>query len=109
MDELRLKRYRDKISYVAENLSGLPRKPETRLEKSGVYYQFITAVEAVMDLAAMCVKDTGTPVQDDYSNVESLERSGKIPPGRLLKHRVSRTLWEVPSRDRLPVKAGERS
>ncbi|MHA1734052.1 MAG: DUF86 domain-containing protein [Promethearchaeota archaeon] len=76
---LRLKRYRDKISYITENLSNLPEHPTGGLEKAGVFYQFITSVEAAMDLIAMYLKDTGSKVDDDYSNIEAINQQGRVP------------------------------
>jgi len=33
MDQLRLKRYRDKINFIIDNINNLPLKPKNELEK----------------------------------------------------------------------------
>ncbi|MEM2990457.1 MAG: HepT-like ribonuclease domain-containing protein [Halobacteria archaeon] len=74
----RIARYRDKINYIAENLELIKAKPESELEKSGVFYCLHTSIEAAMDLAAMAIRDMGRKVEDDYANIEILKNSGLI-------------------------------
>lgn len=42
------------------------------VERRAVLYSILTAVEAVMDIVAMLVKDLGFEVGDDYSNIKKL-------------------------------------
>jgi uncharacterized protein YutE (UPF0331/DUF86 family) len=65
MDEIRLKRYRDKINYIVDNIKDLPIKPNNIFEKRGIFYSIQTAIESVIDLVAMLVKDLGIQVKDD--------------------------------------------
>ena len=38
MDELRIKRYRDKINHVVDYIKDLPIEPKNELEKRGIFY-----------------------------------------------------------------------
>ena len=50
MDDLRLKRYRDKINYVIKSIRYLDDKPENELEKRGIFYSLQTSIESIVDL-----------------------------------------------------------
>ncbi|MHA1439991.1 MAG: type VII toxin-antitoxin system HepT family RNase toxin [Promethearchaeota archaeon] len=78
MDELRKKRYRDKINYIVDCLKVLPVKPKNELEKRGIFYSLQTSIEAVIDLIAMVIKDLGIPVKDDESNISELVKKRNI-------------------------------
>ena len=71
-DESRKKRYRDKFDYITDNLENLTLTPKTELEKKGVFYSVQTIIEAIMDIAAMFVKDLGLQVEDDQRNISLL-------------------------------------
>lgn len=72
MNKLRLKRYRDKINYVLDNIKDLPLIPKNDLEKKGIFYSLQTSIESTVDLVAMLVKDLGLPVKDDLTNITKI-------------------------------------
>ncbi len=72
MDEIRFKRYRDKINFIIDNIKDLPIEPKNKFEKRGIFYSLQTAIESTMDLIAMLVKDLGIQVKDDASNISEI-------------------------------------
>lgn len=78
MDELRIKRYRDKINHVIDYINDLPIEPKNELEKRGIFYSLQTSIEAVVDLVAMTTKDLGIPVKDDNSNISEIVKMRKL-------------------------------
>ena len=72
MDELRKKRYRDKINYIIDSLEVLPIEPKNELEKRGIFYSLQTSIESVIDLIAMAIKDLGIPVGEDENNISEI-------------------------------------
>ncbi len=72
MDEIRFKRYRDKINFIIDNIKDLPIDPKNKFEKRGIFYSLQTAIESIMDLIAMLVKDLGIQVKDDASNISEI-------------------------------------
>ena len=72
MDELRSKRYRDKIQHIFDYIQDLPLEPKNELEKRGIFYSLQTSIEAMTDLVAMLVKDLGTQVKDDNFNISEI-------------------------------------
>ena len=87
MDELRLKRYRDKINFIIDNIKDLPIKPNNVFEKRGIFYSIQTAIESVIDLVAMLVKDLGIQVKDDETNINEIIEKRNLNPelGKKLK------------------------
>ena len=75
---MRLGRYREKIEYIIEALDQIPEKPASPIEVSGVFYNLLTSIESAMGIAAMLVKDLGRRVEDDYSNIETLQELGVL-------------------------------
>ena len=73
---MRVKRYRDKIGYIVEHLEKVTIAPQNDLEKSGIFYELHTSIEAAVDLIAMYIKDRGFQVDDDYSNIDKLAELG---------------------------------
>lgn len=80
MDELRIKRYKDKINYIIDNIKDLPTEPKNELEKRGIFYSLQTSIESTIDLIAMLVKDIGIPVKDDASNIDNIIKKRKLDP-----------------------------
>jgi uncharacterized protein YutE (UPF0331/DUF86 family) len=80
MDELRNKRYKDKIQHINDYLQDLPLKPNNELEKRGIFYSLQTSIEATVDLIAMLVKDLGIQVKDDNSNITEIIKIKKLKP-----------------------------
>ena len=72
MDELRSKRYRDKIQHIFNYIQELPLEPKNELEKRGIFYSLQTSIEAMVDLIAMLVKDLGIQVKDDSINISEI-------------------------------------
>ncbi|MFX1572833.1 MAG: DUF86 domain-containing protein [Promethearchaeota archaeon] len=80
MDELRIKRYRDKIQHIFVYIQDLPLEPKNELEKRGVLYSLQTSIEAMVDLIAMLVKDLGIQVKDDNQNISEIVKSRNVNP-----------------------------
>ena len=80
MDELRNKRYNDKIQHIFVYIQDLPLKPKNELEKRGIFYSLQTSIEAVVDLTAMIVKDLGIQVKDDNCNITEIIKIKKLNP-----------------------------
>ena len=78
MDELRTKRYKDKINYIIENIQELPIEPKNELEKRGIFYSLQTSIESTIDLIAMLVKDSGIQVKDDTANISEIVRKRNL-------------------------------
>ncbi len=78
MDELRIKRYRDKINHVVDYIKDLPFEPKNELEKRGIFYSLQTSIEAIVDLIAMLTKDLGIQVKDDNANISEIVKKRKL-------------------------------
>jgi len=78
MDELRIKRYRDKINHIVDYIKDLPFEPKNELEKRGIFYSLQTSIEAIIDLIAMLTKDLGLQVKDDNTNISEIVRKRKL-------------------------------
>ncbi|MHB8584870.1 MAG: DUF86 domain-containing protein [Thermoplasmatota archaeon] len=82
MDAARLSRYLMKVDHARERLSqasewiGLGRKDV--VHRLAAYKAFQESVEAVSDLLAMALIDSGQPPTDDYRNVERAAATGLI-------------------------------
>ena len=80
MDELRIKRYHDKIHHIIDYIQELPIKPRNELEKRGIFYSLQTSIEAMVDLIAMLVKDLGIQVKEDIINISKIVEVRKLDP-----------------------------
>lgn len=80
MDDLREKRYNDKINYITNSIQLFSTIPKNELEKRGIFYTIQTSIESLIDLIAMIVKDLGIPVNDDEKNISELINRRKIDP-----------------------------
>lgn len=80
MDELRIKRYRDKINFIVNYIKDLPFDPKNELEKRGIFYSLQTSIESTMDLIAMLIKDLGIQVKDDSTNISEIVKLRKLNP-----------------------------
>ncbi|MBD3353103.1 MAG: DUF86 domain-containing protein [Candidatus Lokiarchaeota archaeon] len=78
MDQLRLKRYWDKIDYIIQNVQSLNDDPQSEMEKKAIFYSIQTSIESAMDLIAMFLKDTGNEIGDNYENIETMVKLGRI-------------------------------
>ena len=77
--EARLQRYRQKINFILEKLNDLPKQPKNTIEIDATLYRLQVAIEAMIDIAAMLVKDKGYTVSDDYHNLQQLADIKVIP------------------------------
>ncbi|KKN07124.1 hypothetical protein LCGC14_1070330 [marine sediment metagenome] len=80
MDEIRIKRYRDKINHITDYIKDLPLEPKNELEKRGIFYSLQTSIESMVDLVAMLVKDSGIPVKEDYANISEIVKNKNLKP-----------------------------
>ena len=80
MDDLRLKRYQDKINYIIDKIKDLSRETKTELEKDGIFYALQTSIEAMMDIIAMLTKDLVIPLKDDAANISRIIEKKKLEP-----------------------------
>ncbi len=78
MDELRIKRYKDKVNYIIDNIKDLPIEPKNELEKRGIFYSLQTSIESIVDLIAMLVKDIGIQVKDDTTNISEIAKKRNL-------------------------------
>ncbi len=87
MDELRIKRYRDKINHIVDYIKDLTGEPKNELEKRGIFYSLQTSIEAIIDLIAILTKDLGIQVKDDNINITEIvkKRNLKSELGENLK------------------------
>ena len=80
MDDLRSKRYKDKIQHIFDYIQDLPLIPNNELEKRGIFYSLQTSIEAMVDLIAMLVKDLGIQVKEDNYNINEIIKIKKLNP-----------------------------
>jgi len=78
MDDLRIKRYRDKINYIIDKIKDLQVNPKNDLEKNGIFYIIQTSIEAMTNIIAMLIKDMGIPVEEDSTNISEIVKKRKI-------------------------------
>ena len=71
MDD-REQRYRQKINFVIEKVKSFPSRPTNSTEVDALLYRVQVAIEAVVDIVAMLVKDKGYSVSDDYHNIDQM-------------------------------------
>ena len=71
--EERIRRYKDKMSYIVRNMEAIEIEPESELELSGMFYKLHTSIEAAMDIVAMLLKDMGENLGNDYTNIMRLK------------------------------------
>jgi len=85
--EERIKRYLRKLehfswrlSQVSDWISEVDEEVFVRdeMRKLATYKAFQEAVEAAMDIVAMICRDEGLVPEDDFTNVENLERRGLL-------------------------------
>ena len=80
MNKDRIKRYKEKITVIETRRNNIFSWISETDEKSvlAVYKAFQEVVESFTDLFAMMLKDMGEIVEDDYSNIEALERTNLL-------------------------------
>jgi uncharacterized protein YutE (UPF0331/DUF86 family) len=84
VDPSRVERYLDKLDHARERL-GLVQAwtPKARTEahwRLATYKAFQEAAEAIGDLVAMAVVDSGHPAKDDYRNVDLAVEEDALAP-----------------------------
>lgn len=65
-------RYRQKINFIVDRISNIPKNIGDSLTIDATLYRVQTSIDAVADIMAMLVKDKGREVGDDYNNIETL-------------------------------------
>lgn len=70
----KLNELEDRIEFLETNLSWKEEFLNNRILRKACYKEFQEAVEIVSDILAMIVKDSEKPVEDDYSNIEIVDR-----------------------------------
>ncbi|NMC08240.1 MAG: DUF86 domain-containing protein [Candidatus Lokiarchaeota archaeon] len=73
-----MKRYRDKINYITENLHFFDAAPKNELEKRGLFYTIQTSIEGIIDMIAMCLRDVGLEVAEDAYNIDKVAETFKV-------------------------------
>jgi len=70
---VRRRRYLEKLEWVEREINfATEHAMSDEVRKRAVLYSIMTAVEVVMDIVAMLVKDLGKQVEDDYTNISKL-------------------------------------
>ncbi|MCF2138486.1 MAG: DUF86 domain-containing protein [Candidatus Lokiarchaeota archaeon] len=80
MDDIRFKRYFDKIAYIQDKLQYFIPNASNDLEKNGILYCVQTSIEASIDTIAMIIKDLGYDVKSDKENIRFLVEKDIINP-----------------------------
>lgn len=89
MNKDRLKRYKEKLEYLDKRIENLKEwisnikenefiKKSALQERYSIYHAFQIAVEVIMDITAMMVKDENIIPKDDYSNIDVLKERNII-------------------------------
>lgn len=79
---MRRRRYLEKLEWVEREINfATEHAMSDEVRKRAVLYSIMTAVEAVMDIVAMLVKDMGKQVEDDYTNISKLLEEGVVDEG----------------------------
>nr|QNO50779.1 hypothetical protein HMJGLFMP_00021 [Methanosarcinales archaeon ANME-1 ERB6] len=76
---MRRKRYLEKLEVFEEEMEFIEAKEKTLavaddVTKRALLYALEVCVDVVLDVVAMATKDLGLTVEDDYTNVEKLEK-----------------------------------
>jgi len=80
----RKEQYERKFNFILENIHDLPKNPEqNKYYMEALFYRLQVSIEAAMDLIAMFCKDIGVKVEDDYTNIEELEKLNFFDPSLL--------------------------
>jgi uncharacterized protein YutE (UPF0331/DUF86 family) len=75
------------------------------VRKRAVLYSLMTAVEAVMNIVAMLVKDMGKQVEDDCTNISKLLEEGVVDEGEAELLRKYNGLRNAIARHYIPTEA----
>lgn len=68
-------RYQEKLERLEKEVEFIRgHKMEDEIVERAILYSFQVSVEISMDIAAMKIKDIGLTVEDDYINIEKLEK-----------------------------------
>lgn len=80
MNKDRIKRYKEKITVIETRRNNIFSWISETDEKSvlAVYKAFQEVVDSLTLIFAMMLKDRGEIVEDDYSNIEALERTNLL-------------------------------
>ena len=71
----RKEQYKRKLEFIIEKITHLPKDvKEDEFYIDALYYRLQVSIDAVMDIIAMLCKDLGITVEDDYTNIDELEK-----------------------------------
>ena len=79
--DYRKKRYKEKLELAEERINDIEillKEFDDKFSRLACYKAFQELVEAIFDVVAMLLKDQGKIVEDDYTNVEKIEKEGII-------------------------------
>jgi uncharacterized protein YutE (UPF0331/DUF86 family) len=99
MEKKRIKRYDEKLEFLTQLIENLDKWTNdideaefnnniNLIHQYGIYHAFQLAIETVLDLIAMMVKDSKHLTKDNYTNIELLENES------LISHTLSKDLRE---------------
>jgi uncharacterized protein YutE (UPF0331/DUF86 family) len=99
MEKKRIKRYDEKLEFLTQLIENLDKWTNdideaefnnsiNLIRQYGIYHAFQLAIETVLDLIAMMVKDSKHLTKDNYTNIELLENES------LISHTLSKDLRE---------------
>ncbi|KKN34627.1 hypothetical protein LCGC14_0791740 [marine sediment metagenome] len=78
----RKNQYKRKSEFIIDKITHLPENiDENKFFIDALFYRLQISIDASMDIVAMLCKDLGITVQDDYSNLDELEKISLFTPG----------------------------
>jgi len=78
----RKNQYKRKFEFIIDKITHLPEViDENKFFLDALFYRLQISIDASMDIVAMLCKDLGITVQDDYSNLDELEKISLFTPG----------------------------
>jgi len=78
----RKNQYKRKFEFIIDKITHLPENiDENKFFIDALFYRLQISIDASMDIVAMLCKDLGITVQDDYSNLDELEKISVFTPG----------------------------
>lgn len=68
------------MEFISDKINRLPKDLSDEFMQDALYYRLQVAIEAMTDINSMILKDLNLVVEDDYTNMEKLEKHGILPP-----------------------------
>jgi len=80
--------YKRKLEFIIEKITRLPENvKEDEFYIDALFYRLQVSIDAVMDVIAMLCKDFGITVEDDYTNIDELEKLKIFDPSLIQEMR----------------------